>query len=159
MRPSVWEETVILLMLGNGYARERVELHVGAEHVSRSCRNISVLMIVGDDGLRTALAAILREDGHAVHDFTPEHPLPQHVLQQIAVAVVTHDPSAGDGFVFADTLHAQRPDVPVVLLTPIYNESVWAGGVMRDFVHVSLPPVDYESFHTWLHHLSAAAPL
>lgn len=105
----------------------------------------SLLLLDDDDDFRTALADNLRDDGFRVIEFsTPAHLQDLAGLGDIG-AVITDDQMPGeDGLTFTDRFHAERPNVPVVMVTAFMTHYLEAQLALREFMRALRKPFDYE---------------
>jgi CheY-like chemotaxis protein len=97
------------------------------------------------------LAANLRADGHAVHEYGSPDELPPLTTLAVAVVVSDYQMPGMDGLTFAKAFHEAHPAVPILLLTA-------CSGVLgcpsdAAFVKVRSKPSEYDELHSLLHEL------
>jgi DNA-binding NtrC family response regulator len=119
------------------------------------CTDVGVLIIDDDPPFRHGLAALLREDGHEVHDVEQAGDLPPlATLHWVAVVIADRQMVGEDAIVFADRFHGAHPGCPVVLVTPYRTPAMDAQVQARLFLHLAEKPVDYEHLHAEVHALA-----
>ncbi len=121
-----------------------------------SCDELRVLLVDDEDAFRTNLADILREDGHDVRTYRSPAEVPAlSGLAWVGVVITDFDMPGGDGFSFADRVHAAWPDIPVVIVTAHPSGTVEAEAALRrDFLSLLSKSVPYERIHEVVHALA-----
>ncbi len=119
-----------------------------------SGRNEFVILLLGDDpGFRVALADILREDGHDVHEF--EHPakLPSlHKLGHVDILITDYSFGHGeDGLQLSIRFNSAHPGKPAILLTALADDVYEDRLVHLNFLRLLNKPLRYEVLHELLH--------
>ena len=120
---------------------------------------LCVLLVDDDEAFRKGLADNLREDGHAVFEYAAAGEVPLSTLGSVSVVVTDFDLPGNDGLSFADQVHAEQPNLPVVVVTAHPGALTVINVVARSFVRLVQKPVDYQCLHRLLHLLVAAAAL
>jgi two-component system nitrogen regulation response regulator GlnG len=118
---------------------------------------LSVLLVDDDEAFRRGLADNLREDGHAVFDYAAPGEVPVSTFGAVSVVVTDFDLPGNDGLSFADHVHAEQPNLPVVVVTAHPGALAIINVVARSFLRFVQKPVDYQCLHRLLHVLVAAA--
>jgi DNA-binding NtrC family response regulator len=125
--------------------------------VSPPCNAITVVVVDDDASFRTGVAANLEDDGHVVLAYEDPREIPPSSLDAADLVVTDYQMVDVDGISFADTLHARRPDVHVVLTTAYWTVEMESEvAARRSFVRLCRKPVDYEELHLLVHELAAA---
>jgi len=97
------------------------------------------------------LAENLRDDGHAVEEYTrPQEAPPIAALGFVNALVIGHQSSPHQGLAFADEFHSLYKGVPIVLLSAYWTHNVQMEAAQRTFVNLRTKPVDYEDLHALL---------
>ena len=115
-------------------------------------RTPAKILIVDDEGpFRESLAEMLRDDGHEVLDYSdPAHVPPLNRLDGIDLVVTDYEMPGKNGLAFADEFHAQRPTVPVLLVTA-YRSGLDAEVARRPFLTMVQKPIGYDALHRAIH--------
>lgn len=123
---------------------------------AHSCDELRVLLVDDEDAFRTNLADILREDGHDVCTYRSPAEVPAlSDLARVGVVITDFDMPGGDGFSFADRVHAAWPHIPVVIVTAHPSGTVEAAAALRrDFLSLLSKSVPYERIHEVVHTLA-----
>jgi two-component system nitrogen regulation response regulator GlnG len=112
-----------------------------------------VLLLDDDEGFRTALGELLREDGHSVRAYGSITEMPP--LDEITgpAALITDYQLGGseDGLAFAQRFHAAHPRVPVILATAFATDYLTQAVDALPYVSLIRKPLDYGHLHTLLH--------
>ena len=104
-----------------------------------------VLLLDSDDDFRSALAANLADDGHAVVHFARPRDVPAlATFEQLTLLILDYQLDGEDGLSFADRFHASHPRVPVVMVTTYASDRLEAEVAARGFLTLRHKPVDYE---------------
>ena len=104
-----------------------------------------VLLLDSDDDFRSALAANLTDDGHAVVHFARPRDVPAlATFEQLTLLILDYQLNGEDGLSFADRFHASHPRVPVVMVTTYASDRLEAEVAARTFLTLRHKPVDYE---------------
>ena len=104
-----------------------------------------VLLLDSDDDFRSALAANLADDGHAVVHFArPRDVPPLATFEELTLLILDYQLDGEDGLSFADRFHASHPRVPVVMVTTYASDRLEAEVAARTFLTLRHKPVDYE---------------
>ena len=104
-----------------------------------------VLLLDSDDDFRSALAANLTDDGHAVVHFArPRDVPPLATFEELTLLILDYQLDGEDGLSFADRFHASHPRVPVVMVTTYASDRLEAEVAARTFLTLRHKPVDYE---------------
>lgn len=126
--------------------------------MSANCGDVVILLIDPDEAFRTALGAILREDGHPVLEFrSPAELPPPASLGGVDVAIDDCSRSEATGLAFAAEFRAAHPGVPLILLTACDAEGPPEPWRELYAVQVVPKPVEYEPFHALIHGLADRA--
>lgn len=121
----------------------------------RTCDGIAVLLVDDEDSFRRGLAGMLREDGHAVADYSSPLDLPPfHGLPDGTILVTDYDMPGQNGFHVADAFHGAHPQAAVVMVTAFNNEAVEAQAAKRPFLQVVSKPLEYDDLHGLIHRLA-----
>lgn len=124
-----------------------------AEVLEHQCRAIRVLLVDDDEGFRTGLAAILREDGHDVRECATADQVPDaNSLDGVEVLITDYEMPGQDGCALADRFHAAHPHTPVVMVTGHHHRA--GGPAERDFLRRLPKPLDYDELHRLVHLLA-----
>jgi DNA-binding NtrC family response regulator len=119
------------------------------------CSAMPILVVDDDESFRTALAANLRDDGHAVRECAdPAEVLLMADLGDVALVITDYQMPGLDGLAFADAFHAVYVQVPVVLLSASALPPRRPAAARGEFLHMRQKPVDYDELHQLLHQLS-----
>ncbi len=119
-----------------------------------------VLLMDDDEGFRSALAENLRDDGYHVAEFSGVHDLPPlPTLGEVRAVVTDYDMPGIDGLTFAETFHAQYPDIPIIMVTGYPTPDLEARIESRGFVSLLRKPLDYGELQTLLGQLVAPTRL
>ena len=112
-----------------------------------------LLLVDNDELFRTALAAILRDDGYHVSDCASGGSVALDRLQHIEVLL--NDAGIGlDGLEFAKRFHAALPSVPVVIVTASISYDLQTEVASMPYARLLHKPVDYEDLLSVLHALN-----
>lgn len=113
-------------------------------------------MVDDDTSFRSGVAANLEDDGHVVHQYEDPRDVAPSSLAAAHVVVSDYQMADVDGITFADVVHAQRPDLNVVLTTAYWTVDMEADvGARRSFLRLCRKPVDYEELHDLVHELAS----
>ena len=122
------------------------------------CEVQPILLVDDDPTFRSALAAILAGDGHAVHDYGAPSEVPTlATLGHIAAVITDYEMPGENGLAFADRFHAAHPRVPVVLVTGHRMRQLEDQAATREFLYLLRKPIDYDELHALLHLVWAGA--
>jgi DNA-binding NtrC family response regulator len=123
---------------------------------SRPCNAITVVVVDDDTSFRSGVAANLEDDGHAVFEYEDPRDVPPSSVAAADVVVSDYQMAEVDGITFADGVHAERPDVNVVLATAYWTVGMEAEvGARRTYVRLCRKPMDYDELHVLVHELAA----
>ena len=104
-----------------------------------------VLLLDDDEDFRSALAAILADDGHPVRHFAgPGQVPPLPSLEGLTMLILDYQMRGEDGLSFADRFHAAHPNVPVVMVTAYWSDYLDAEIAARDFITLLRKPIGYD---------------
>ena len=118
----------------------------------RMCAEISVLVLDDDETFRSALAANLREDGHAVFDYRDPREVPAiATLGHVGLVITDYQMLSVNGLTFADAFHKAHKRVPIVMVSGSVPPDVER--MARRFVYLWRKPLEYEDLHKFLHRL------
>ncbi len=123
----------------------------------RPCSAISVLLLDDEDAFRESLAENLRMDGHEVHEYRApgEVPLEAHA-DRVGIVVTDYEMPGADGIAFADAVHSRNPEMPVVLITTHWTQTIQQSIDARPWLHLHAKPVSYEELHVLVHRLAGS---
>ena len=117
----------------------------------RRVEQLAILLIDSDEDFRNALAENLRDDGHAVQEYSrPQETPPLTALGAVKALVIGHQNSSHDSLVFADEFHSRYPAVPIVLVATYWSQNMQMQAANRAFVNLRTKPVDYEDLRSLL---------
>lgn len=123
---------------------------------SRPCNAITVVVVDDDASFRSGVAANLEDDGHVVLAYEDPRDVPPPSVAAANLVVSDYQMAAVDGITFADGIHAERPDINVVLATAYWTVEMEAEvAVRRAYVRLCRKPVDYDELHVLVHELAA----
>ena len=124
--------------------------------VSQRCNGITVVVVDDDASFRDGVAANLEDDGHAVFVYEDPRDVPPASVAAADVVVSDYQMAEVDGITFADGVHAERPEINVVLATAYWTVEMEAEvAARRAYVRLCRKPVDYEELHDLVHELAA----
>jgi len=123
--------------------------------VSLPCNAIAVVVVDDDASFRSALAAILEDDGHVVGEYGDLKDVPPAAMRAAQVVVIDYPMMASDGLSFADSVHAAQPQTAIVLATAYWTVEIEAEVAARDFIQLCRKPIDYDELHALVHQLAA----
>lgn len=115
-------------------------------------------MLIDDDQVfRSALAELLREEGHELLEYQAPGELPPiDSLGSVAVVISDYQLPGVDGVGFAAAYHAVHPAVPILLVTACSARGIELPVSLRGHVHIWPKPIDYDALHAFLHEISNA---
>ncbi len=121
------------------------------------CNAIVVVVVDDDDAFRSGVAANLEDDGHLVHQYEDPRDVPSTTLDAATLVLSDYQMIEVDGVTFADTVHAHRPDLHIVLATAYWTVEMEAEVAARSaFMRLCRKPVDYDDLHKLVHDLVGA---
>jgi DNA-binding NtrC family response regulator len=124
--------------------------------VSQPCSAITVVVVDNDDSFRSGVAANLEDDGHVVLQYEDPRDVPATSLDAAHMVVTDYQMADVDGITFADTVHKQRPDLSIVLVTAYWTVDVEAEVVARQaFLRLCRKSLDYDELHDLVHMLAS----
>jgi len=127
---------------------------------ARPCKELQILLIDDEPDFRSALATILREDGHVVREFASPTDLPPLAeLADVRVLITDYDMPGENGVAFAARFHAMYPSALVVLITGDWTRWPEEYSGAYTYLHVCQKPVDYDHLHAELHAWATAVPV
>jgi FixJ family two-component response regulator len=118
------------------------------------CSAIVVVLVDDDAGFRSGVAALLRDDGHEVHEYGDPHDVAADGLEAAHFLATDHHVADLDGVTFADRVHQCLPALPIMLVTAYWTVEVEAAVAARPFLHLCRKPVDYDGLHDRIHALA-----
>jgi DNA-binding NtrC family response regulator len=122
-----------------------------AMSTSTALQSLTILLVDDDDAFRRGLADNLRDDGHTVFEYTgPDDVPPPSTLGNVSVLVTDYEMPGTNGLRFADSVHAARPTMPIVVLTAHQHAHFVIEAAARSFVHLVYKPVVYQQLHQLL---------
>jgi DNA-binding NtrC family response regulator len=103
-----------------------------------------VLLLDDDEGFRTALCELLREDGHPVRAYGSIADLPPLDEIPTPAALITDYQLGGseDGLAFAQRFHAAHPGVPVILATAFATDYLTHAAAALPYLSLIRKPLD-----------------
>jgi DNA-binding NtrC family response regulator len=117
-----------------------------------------ILLLEPDAGFRSALAEILRDDGHEVLEHAAPAEVPaQAVSRATGLIVHCHMPSSSAA-VFADRFHAAHPAAPVIAITSYSTPALESHVAARPFMRLLRKPMEYTTLVRLLEHPPPAEP-
>jgi DNA-binding NtrC family response regulator len=117
-----------------------------------------VLIIDNDAKFRADLAAVLREDGHVVHDYGQSRELlPLGTLGDVAVVITDHSAQKNNGLAFAEAFHQVHPLTPVVVLTGYWSFQLAREVAGKGFVHLRRKPISLAELRLMAENLAGQA--
>jgi len=122
--------------------------------VSLPCSAIGVVVVDDDQSFRDGLAANLEDDGHRVDVYTDPREVPPETVRAAQVVVTDYQMAEVDGLTFADTVHAIKPEISVVLATAYWTVEIETAVVARRFVRLCRKPMDYDELHALIHEIA-----
>ena len=123
---------------------------------SPPCNAITVVVVDDDASFRSGVAANLEDDGHVVLEYEDPRDVPPASVAAADVVVSDYQMAEVDGITFADDVHAERPEVNVVLATAYWTVEMEAEvAARRAYVRLCRKPVDYDELHVLVHELAA----
>jgi DNA-binding NtrC family response regulator len=123
---------------------------------SRPCSAIAVVVVDDDASFRSGVAANLEDDGHRVLEYADPREVPPSSVAAADVVVSDYQMAEVDGVTFADGVHAERPEINVVLATAYWTVEMEAEvAARRAYVRLIRKPVDYDELHALVHELAA----
>ncbi len=122
--------------------------------MSPPCSAIAVVVVDDDQSFRVGLAANLEDDGHRVAVYGDPREVPPEAVRDARVVVTDYQMAEVDGLTFADSVHATRPEVGVVLATAYWTVEIETAVVARRFVRLCRKPMDYDELHALVHELA-----
>jgi CheY-like chemotaxis protein len=121
------------------------------------CSAISILLVDREPGFRSALAGMLREDGHDVVECPDAGELPRvEVLGRFDVLLCAHEMPAENGLWLADRVHAAHPALPAILLAAYLPSALGHELAERPFLRLVEKPLSYDDLHQLIHELASA---
>jgi DNA-binding NtrC family response regulator len=120
------------------------------------CSAIVVLIVDDDASFRNGVAALLRDDGHEVHECDGPRDVTMARMDAVDVLATDYHMAEADGVTFADRVHRQTPDLPIIMVTAYWTVEVEAAVAARPFLHLCRKPVDYDHLHDRIHALAIA---
>jgi DNA-binding NtrC family response regulator len=120
------------------------------------CDAIVVLIVDDDPTFRNGVTALLRDDGHEVHEYADPRDVTPDRLATVHFVATDYHMADVDGVTFADRVHGRMPALPIMLLTAYWTVEVEAAAAARPFLHLCRKPVDYDDLHDRIHALAAA---
>jgi len=119
----------------------------------RRCDDSVVLLLDDDEVFQIALSELLQDDGHRVYAFGSVAELPElAALPAVAVAIIDYQlGDSEDGLSFARRLHAERPNVPIIMATAQTSTHLEQSVAAMPYVSLLHKPVRYEALHRLLH--------
>jgi len=121
--------------------------------VSLPCSAIAVVVVDDDASFRSALAAILEDDGHVVGQYGDPQDVQPDVLLAAQVVVIGYQIATINVLSFAERVHAARPETAIVLVTAYWTVEIEAEVAARDFLELCRKPMDYDELHALVHQL------
>ena len=121
-----------------------------------ACSDIVVALVDDDASFRSGVAALLRDDGHEVHEYGDPRDVAPGDLDAFCVLATDYHMADVDGVTFADRVHRSAPQLPIMLVTAYWTVEVEAAVAARPFLHLCRKPVDYEGLHDRIHALARA---
>jgi len=117
------------------------------------CATIPILIVDREPAFRTAVASMLREDGHRVIECPAiEELLPGlDRLGHIAVVLAAHEMPAQNGLWLADRIHTANPSARTLLLVSYRPLSIDDEVASRPFVRLVEKPMTYDALHRLIH--------
>jgi two-component system nitrogen regulation response regulator GlnG len=108
-------------------------------------RSGQVILLLDDDReFRSAVAEILRDDGHEVLDYAdPAEVPPLQSLGRVTALVTDYRMPGTDGVTFADRFHAAHPGAPVIVTTSYTTAFLESAVAARPYIHLLRKPMDY----------------
>ena len=119
------------------------------------CREISILLLDDEDAFRESLAENLRMDGHEVREFRApgEVPLEAHA-DRVGIVVTDYEMPGAHGIAFSDVVHSRNPEMPVVLVTTHWTQTMQQSIDARPWLHLYTKPLAYDELHVLVHRLA-----
>jgi DNA-binding NtrC family response regulator len=120
------------------------------------CTDIPIVLLEDDEGFRTGLSELLREDGHRVEAFGSIAEVPEpSALQAGSVLVTDYQLGSGDGLGFAQRFHAVHPGAPVIVVTAYASAHLTQAAAALPYLSVLRKPLLYDELHELIHRRSA----
>ena len=119
-----------------------------------TCNAIVVVLVDDDASFRSGVAALLRDDGHEVHEYADPRDVAAERLDAGHFLATDYHMADVDGVTFADRVHQRVPDLPIMLVTAYWTVEVEAAVAARPFLHLCRKPVDYDGLHDRIHTLA-----
>jgi DNA-binding NtrC family response regulator len=124
--------------------------------VSPPCNAITVVVVDDDEPFRSGVAANLEDDGHVVLQYEDPRAVPPTSLAAAHLVITDYQMADVDGITFADTVHKQRPDLHVVLVTAYWTVDMEAEiAARRAFLRLCRKSLDYDELHDLVHRLAS----
>ena len=102
-----------------------------------------VLLLDNDEVFRTALAEMLRDDGHEVLEYAAPSEVPRQTIHRATVLVTHCRMASSAALAFADRFRAAHPAAPVIATTSYSTASLEAEVAARPCMHLLRKPMDY----------------
>jgi DNA-binding NtrC family response regulator len=119
----------------------------------RSCAEIPVLLIEGDDAFRGALRELLQDDGHPVQAYRSANELPPFPeLSPSSMLITAYELDGTDnGLTLARRVNAVHPAARIMIVTTYASHQLERSAASTRFVSLLHKPVRYEQLHDWVH--------
>ena len=124
--------------------------------MSPPCSAIRVVVVDDDASFRTGLGANLVDDGHPVSEYDDPQKVPADVIRSVDVVLTDYQMGPVDGLMFADSVHAQRPEAVIILTTAYWTVEIETAVATRPFLQLCRKPVDYDELHELVHQAVSA---